>query len=243
MSEPLRVAVAAEGPTDVIVLEAVLESLLADVEFRLNPLQPEGSAAFGATACGDTGVGWGGVYGWSRQASDEGDGAVSGSSVFDSHDVLIVHVDADVARKTYVTAGIIDAPNDDLPCSRPCPPAHDTTNALRAVVLNWLGETSNPPNVVMCTPSMKMDAWVVSAVWPENPLVHRDDWECRADPESQLAALPKGRRIKKSKSGYREKHQQIKSGWRDVAQTLTEAERFGGELLSALSGRIRELTG
>ena len=55
MSEPLRVAVAAEGPTDFTVLEAILEAILT-VEFRLDPLQPERSAAFGPS--GRTGVGW-----------------------------------------------------------------------------------------------------------------------------------------------------------------------------------------
>ena len=236
VSDPIRVAVAAEGPTDVIVLQAVLETLLAGVEFRLNQLQPEGSAAFGATDYGDTGLGWGGVYRWSRQSSAEGDGAVSGSSVFDNHDLLVVHVDADVATKTYASARISDAPFDDLPCSRPCPPASETTDALRAVVLNWLGETSSPPKLVMCTPSMKMDAWVVSAVWPENPLVGGEDWECRADPDSQLTALPKSMRFEKSQRGYRGKHREIKAGWRGVADTLAEAGRFQQELLSALFG-------
>ena len=34
MSEPLRFAVAAEGPTDAIVLEAILKALLPDVVRR-----------------------------------------------------------------------------------------------------------------------------------------------------------------------------------------------------------------
>ena len=205
------------------------------VEFRLDPLQPERSAAFGPKEHESTGVGWGGVYRWIRQAREEGGGAVSGSSVFDRHDVLIVHVDADVATKTYASTGIKDAPRD-LPCGRPCPPASDTTNALRTVVLNWLGETSIPPNLVMCMPSMKMDAWVIAAVSPENPVVQKADWECRADPLSQLAALPKRQRFEKSQSGYLGKYDEIMAGWRGVAETLTEAARFQEDFLSGLSG-------
>ena len=234
MSESLRVAVAAEGPTDFTVLEAILDAILT-VEFRLDPLQPERSAAFGAKEHGSTGVGWGGVYRWIHQAREEGGGAVSGSSVFDRHDVLIVHVDADVATKTYASASIKDAPRDDLPCEMPCPPASDTTNALRSVVLNWLGETSSPPNLVMCTPSMKMDAWVIAAVSPDNPMVRREDWECRADPDSQLKALRKGQRFEKSQSGYLGKYDEIKGGWRGVAETLTEAARFQEDFLGVVS--------
>ena len=47
MSDPLRIAAAVEGPTDVIVLEAILCALLPGVEFEFQTLQPEGSAAFG----------------------------------------------------------------------------------------------------------------------------------------------------------------------------------------------------
>ena len=67
MSEPLRVAAAVEGPTDAIVLRAVIDHLLENTEFEFQTLQPEGSAAFGSAPFGRTGVGWGGVYRWARQ--------------------------------------------------------------------------------------------------------------------------------------------------------------------------------
>ena len=92
MSEPLRFAVTVEGPTDAIVLEAILTALLPDDEFVFQTLQPEGSAAFGSAHFGSTGTGWAGVYRWSRQAVSEGGGSVSESSALSNHDVLIVHV-------------------------------------------------------------------------------------------------------------------------------------------------------
>ena len=45
MSEVLRVAVVAEGPTDRIVLEAAIAHLLGDRPFVLRQLQPEESVA------------------------------------------------------------------------------------------------------------------------------------------------------------------------------------------------------
>ena len=62
MSEPLRFAVTVEGPTDAIVLEAILKALLPDGEFVFQTSQPEGSAAFGSAPFGRTGAGWAGVY-------------------------------------------------------------------------------------------------------------------------------------------------------------------------------------
>ena len=88
MSEPLRFAVTVEGPTDAIVLEAILTALLPDDEFVFQRLQPEGSAAFGSAHFGSTGTGWAGVYRWSRQAVSEGGGSVSESSALANHDVL-----------------------------------------------------------------------------------------------------------------------------------------------------------
>ena len=58
MSEPLRIAAAVEGPTDAIVLEAILKALLQGEEFEFQTLQPEGSDAFDSAPPSSTGVGW-----------------------------------------------------------------------------------------------------------------------------------------------------------------------------------------
>ena len=229
MSDLLRIAAAVEGPTDEIVLRAVLRALLPDRDFEFHTLQPEGSAAFGSM-----GAGWVGVYRWSRQAVSEGGGSVSGSSALSNHDLLIVHVDADVAGKTYADGNIRDAPCEDLPCERPCPPPDETTNALRAVVLNWLGEQERPPRVVLCTPSKSIEAWMLAAICPENPVVRRDDWECRPNPEGQLATLPGDQRFRKRPEDYRGKQGEIEKAWPQISARLTEAARFEAEFLAAV---------
>ena len=234
MSEPLRIAAAVEGPTDAIALQAILGALLPDRDFELQTLQPEGSAAFDPAPRNGTGVGWVGVYRWSRQSAHEGGGSVSGCSALTHHDVLIVHVDADVAGKTYASGNIRDAPYEDLPCEEPCPPPHETTDALRAVVLNWLGEHGCPPRIVLCTPSKSMEAWVLAAVWPEDRVIQRDDWECRPDPESQFAALPKHQRFGKHREDYRRRQGEIMEAWPQVSARLEEAERFEAEFLAAI---------
>ena len=190
MSEPLRVAVVVEGPTDSIVLKAIVRSLLDGADFEFQTLQPEGSAAFEANF-GAHGPGWGGVYRWSRQAAEEGGGSLSGSSALSQWDLLIIHLDADVADKTYSSARIQSPPHHDLPCVKSCPPPHETTDALRTVLLRWLGEQTCPPQTILCTPSKTMDAWVLTAIFPGNATFQQRNWECHTDPEGQINALPK----------------------------------------------------
>ena len=234
MSEPPRIAFAVEGPTDAIVLRAIIAALLPDTDFVPQTLQPESSSAFDTLASGGTVAGWVGVYRWCRQSASEGGGSLSGSSVISSHDVLIVQVDADVAGTSYFSGNIQDAPCNDLPCEKPCPPPSSTTDALRKVVLNWLGESKCPPEVVFCTPSKEMEAWVVAALWPDNALVQRNDWECRSNPEGQLSTVPKGQRIRKRPEDYERKQKEIEKAWPCVAARLTEAARFEREFLGAI---------
>ena len=235
MSEPLRVAIAVEGPTDAIVLESILKALLPDTEVVLDRLQPEESLAFDPQSSRLTVGGWVKLYRWCRQSALEGGGSVSGSSVLLHHDVLIVQVDADLATKSYSSGSIRDAPRQDLPCDQPCPPPGRTTDALRNVVLNWLGESDTPPRVVLSTPSMNVEAWVVAAVWPDNNLVQQDDWECRSNPGGQLRRLPIARRFRKREEDYRQKQQEIQFGWPDVSSKLTEARRFTEGFLAAVT--------
>ena len=235
MSDLLRIAVAAEGPTDSLVLEAILLALLPDVEFEFQTLQPEGSLAFQPNPFVDTGAGWAGVYRWTRQAAVEGGGSITSCSVLSHHDLLIVHLDADVAHKTYQSAHISDSPFRDLPCDRPCPPANATTDALRAVLLGWLGEDTCPERVVLCTPSKSIETWVLAAIRPENPVVSRDDWECNPNPAGQLQALPKAIRFRKNVTDYSKQQDAITREWKAVSERLSEAARFEADILSSVT--------
>ena len=234
MSSPMRVAAAVEGPTDAIALEAILSAVFPETDLEFQTLQPEGSLAFGSKLFADTGYGWAGVYRWISQAVEEGSGSISGCSVFDYHDALVVQVDADVAHKTYGSANITDAPCNDLPCDQACPPASATTNALQAVILKWLGESACPEKIVLCTPSKSIDSWVLAAVCPDNRVVQGDDWECNLEPTGQLGTLPKAVRFGKNVGDYRDRQGKVAENWHAVAARLSEAARFEAELKSSL---------
>ncbi|MXY06292.1 MAG: hypothetical protein F4171_02115 [Gammaproteobacteria bacterium] len=234
MSEHIKVAVAVEGPTDAVVIEAIIDAVLEGSDFEMQVLQPETSTVFGPAVGSERGLGWPGVFRWCRQAFMEGGGHASSSTAFAKHDVVMVHVDADVAGKTYSSAHILDPPRNDLPCERRCPPASATTSELRDVVLNWLGEKNCPQKLVLCMPSKTMDAWVVAALWPDNRVVARGNWECHDDPGAQFSALPKASRLSKRKPDYERRKNDIGNGWPIVASKLTEARRFKEEFLAAV---------
>lgn len=235
MSKLWRIAVVVEGPTDSIVLEAIVRSLLAGAEFELQTLQPEGSVAFGPH-----GPGWGGVYRWSDQVTKKLGGLRSDSSVLDQWDLLIIHLDADVAGNTYASAKIKSPPRNDLPCEKPCPLPHDTTNALRTVLLGWLDEQTCPPRTILCTPSKTMDAWTLTAILPEEATFQQKAWKCRPNPEKQLNALPQEKRFSKRKRDYLERSEEISQAWPRVSTTLTEAKQFEEDFLHAIHGRHKQ---
>jgi len=226
MSEPLYIALVAEGPTDRIVIESVIKAVLNDRTFVLKLLQPEDSLSFGAL-----GGGWSGVYHWCKQSAKRGSGLISKDFFFDYYDILILHLDADVASKKYVNGNITQEASDlSLPCEADCPPPCATTDALRQVLLSWCGETVTPGKVVICTPSKSIEAWVVKALFPGDMAV-RQGIECYRDPESRLGQQNKNVRIKKCQSDYQRKAEDIMNAWPRI-RTLSEAARFAGELLA-----------
>src|SRR5580658_10598329 len=162
MSNTLRIALIGEGVTDYVVLSAAMESMLSGRSFDLKLLQPEGSLAFtGAGDAGPLGGGWKGVYKWCIQSAVRGSGHVSDDPVFVSYDLMVVHLDADVAGEDPANDATDPIPElaGRLPCEQPCPPASATTGALRAVMSSWLGEAETPPRTVLCTPSKSTEAW------------------------------------------------------------------------------------
>ena len=235
MSEPLRIAVVAEGPTDGIVIEAALRAIVTDQSFVLTQLQPEGSVAFG-----QTGGGWGGVYRWCKQSIRRGNGRLANDRlVLDEFDVLVIHVDADVAGQKYADSAITpDRGDRELPCEYNCPPPAATTDALRAVLLSWCAERQSPAKVVLCVPSKTTETWVVASLFPgDTAVLGATPFECFADPESRLGLQPKKKRIRKAQSDYRDRTAAIQHEWPRIAvpSELGEAYRFQHEILAVLA--------
>lgn len=225
MSEqPVRVALVAEGPTDRIIIECALSSMLAGRSFILIQLHPEESLAFGPT-----GTGWVGVYNWCRQAVARASG-LGNDFLYHNYDILILHLDADVAGHRY-DQGSIEEEVQDIPCVQDCPPASATTNVLRPVLLRWAGETSLPPRTVICMPSKSTEAWVVAALFPEDSAVQRGI-ECHANPVGRLGQQPANRRIQKRQGDYRNHAQAMTDAWPRLSGSLTEAQRFQTEFMA-----------
>lgn len=235
MSSVLRIALVAEGKTDRSVVEAAVAALLNDRPFDLKLLQPEdpaSTAPFGSPRPG----GWSGVYRWCRESVGRA-GRLGADIVLTTYDVVILHLDADVADSSYKKASICDAPDpSNLPCVRPCPPPNATTDALRTALLCWAGERDIPKRVVLCTPSKATETWVLTALYPDDPIVNGANFECREELDKLLQAKPESERLvssgKKLWERYEQRKDVIHSAWGRVRRLCTEAERFSCDFLA-----------
>ncbi len=236
MSDPLRIGFVVEGPTDRVLLEAIVSRLLDGREYVPEQLSPELSETFAPLSGG----GWTSVYRWCRQAASQAGDALHGNPLLRRFDMLIVHADADVAGRSYRDdQRIADAPRD-LPCERPCPPASDTTHELREVMQGWMGALSSQSNLVLCTPSKSIETWILVALYPENPIARDPHVECRPNPDAQLQNAPlAGRMIrggKKDRRMYRQRAREVAAAWDVVTQRCPEAARFSVEVRITLAG-------
>ena len=231
MSNPVRVAFVMEGPTDYVVLRAAVRALLAGRDFEPTSIWPELDENLRPKTEG----GWGGVYKWCRQVLDQAGGASSENPVFAMNDMIIIQVDADMARMKYQDYGIKDAPNDELlrgTCEKKCPPPSATTDSVRKVVLGWLGEVTVPPHAVLCTPSKNLETWVLIGLFPDNAQAIKPNPECRWGFEVQLRkyGLMKGK--KKLIDAYEAMEKNLEVAWPEVRQKCSEAERFATDFLA-----------
>ncbi len=124
-----RVNLVCEGPTDLDVLRAVLDAHLNGEDYQLTMLQPEGSL-YGGDA-GPHGGGWKGVRSWCLEVAAQG-GLRAIHALADDVDLLVIHVDGDIAGEP------------ELDLAQPCPPPEDTVHAVEHMVLSWLGRWIPP---------------------------------------------------------------------------------------------------
>lgn len=223
----LRVALVAEGPTDSIVIEAALKALLPR-PFILTLLQPEPTRP-------KLGTGWGGVLRWCSDFATRGHACFEDDPILLGFDLFIIHVDADVAEKSYadVSSEFVDVAGQrgwpTLPNILLCPPSTGSADAMRACLIAWAGLQAVGPKTVLCVPSKAIEAWLTAATFDNgHPLLN--GLECNLNVEAQLAALPKADRIKKSGRDYRAHEKTFTSAWAVVRQRCMQAERFSTEV-------------
>jgi hypothetical protein len=116
MSKPIRIAFVVEGATDYIVLRAAIRSLLNGRDFVPTNIWPELDQTFRPKTEG----GWGAVYKWCRQIVEQAGGPARENPLFllNNIDMVVIQMDADVARMKYKNYGIKNPPKDDLPCEK-----------------------------------------------------------------------------------------------------------------------------
>ena len=237
MSRTAKIALVAEGITDYVVLREAIEQMLQGRSFDLKLLQPEESVAFtGAGNAGSLGGGWRGVYKWCQQIAQRGGGQLRGDPLlFLGYDLLILHLDADVAAENPARDRFRPIPElaSVLPCEQPCPPPAATTNHLRQVLLSWAGETNTPPRTILCTPSKSTEAWVMGIFFPADRQMKQRGWECHPNPEGRLGQQPIDVRFTKSYDTYDQRKTEIQAGWPVIAANLSEAGRFRDDFVAA----------
>jgi hypothetical protein len=218
MSDTIAIRVVCEGPTDMVVIRSVVAAL--GIDAVITQIQPEDNS----NLLGDFGGGWKGVRAWCQDAVTQGGLQVTLANA----QALIVHVDADIAY------------DKELACAQPCPPAQDTANAVRSMVLEWLGVTSPPQGVVLCVPAMATEAWAFCALFPMAK--EASAIECRREPAALLVpkkpklVAKKGKRYVKDPLAYEEVLEAFIAGWKGpIPQLCGEGARFLNELHTAIT--------
>ncbi|MEY4562659.1 MAG: hypothetical protein RLZZ618_1936 [Pseudomonadota bacterium] len=224
-----RIALVAEGPTDYVLIDAALRAVLP-VAFTLTLLQPERTLP-------DATNGWAGVLKWCHAAGRRHAGPLNADPTLGLFDMLIVHLDADVALKTYADCGqdveglALDFHWPPLPCNQACPPASATCSELQTVLTGWLGLATPGPRTVWCLPSQSTGTWLAAALLgPDHTLCQNA--ECNPSVEARLAQLPKKQRVSKSVREYRLHANAIVQNWDQVKAICPQALAFEQAVLA-----------
>lgn len=217
-----RIALVAEGPTDTVVIEAGLKAMLKR-PFVLNVLQPERTNPRAVN-------GWCGVYKWCEAFRAGGAASLEADPKLSQFDMVIVHLDADVAEKNYADCGALTgaiAPIGvlSLPCAQPCPPSVNTVAALEAVLLSWLGIAVVGNKTVLCIPSKALESWLTASIRPTGDAL-LNNLECRNDLSAKLEQLPKKEKIRKGVRAYECVGDEVTRHWALVCALCTQAASF-----------------
>lgn len=229
----LRIGLVAEGPTDYEILHAALRAILSR-PFVMTRLQPEATRP-------EMGTGWCGVLKWCHASRLRHPGPLEADPTLTDFDLIVLHLDADVAGKQYADCGSVvetmsqEWSRETLPCTEPCPPAAATCARLEVALDGWLGQLGPGDRTVYCIPAQASDAWLAAVAVPAAHALLSGDLECAIGLETALKQLPKPQRIKKTVHDYRRHAPRLTDQWSLVKQRCAQAAAFERLVLSAVN--------
>lgn len=246
----LKIGFIQEGVTDLLVLECLIKKLLSPRTIISSYIQEPFSRAL-QTKNTNTVGGWSGVYKCITENKKCGNGKFRGSPLLKQFDLLIIQIDVDVASKTYESARLtkekhhVDLPSQENHCTLKnqrkdqcignCTVHSHAADSLRNVVLSWMNEDDVPPMVVFCTPSRNTEAWVYTALFPDDPLVVSGKIECIERLDTDMRIKPLESRIRKNRKDYSRKVcPAIENNLNHVLKICSEAKRFSQDLKNAV---------
>lgn len=242
----LRIAIVAEGRTDQVVLTAALRAICPE-EPIIRRLLPERLGRFETTSADSAAneQGWCGVLQWClRNRRIEG-GAVEDNPALrvKPFDLLVLHLDADVAEAKYSyckkeiaeqAARLEQLPAVD-PSPAPCPPVGQIVHAVKRVLYSWLSPSIPGLRTIVCIPSKDIESWVAAALPKECNIGIDGDIECDPNVFSRLQLLPKGLRIRRKREGeYKKQSQRITESWPKVREKCSQAHAFERDVRGAM---------
>lgn len=228
----MRIATVTEGPTDRLVLKAIIDKLIPGPHIYLD-LQP-------SDPLGPSGSGWKGVRQWCRdRLKPDQDSLDELMSLFD---LLVIHLDGEVAGEHDLQEGI----EPPLAVPNPlCPPASIGAGFLQDVCVAWLNRRDElPPKIVFAIPSEGMETWVFAALHPGDPLVAEPTFECqhvgfkRPDMKLTLKKYDKvlardaDGKVKKNRREYAMLAKAVAEKWSAVCLLCAQAEAFSEEAMA-----------
>lgn len=227
MSEVIRISLVCEGPTDEVIFRIAMEKVLqrnkVNRSFIITRVQPP------VDLISDNGNGWNGVRKWCKGYAAEG--GLTASSVLEFCDLLVIHIDADVADEAEIS------------CAEPCPPAMKTIKALQATLLDWCGETLRPNKTVFWIPSKNTEAWLWVALYG-GTIGNKEFQECVCKPDRYMSGkryIVNGRnklfieRGTKKQAVYKAAAAEIARGWDNVIKFCPEAHSYLYKQISNVS--------
>lgn len=220
MSDLPRVSYVVEGPTDYLVLDAIVGKFLK-CDYVSTRIQPPLSEY--ADDQGPLGGGWRGVLSWcAKQGSLAG--GLSQGGVLANCDYLVVHVDADIARESdLLRFQLLDPDSPSNTCSN-----------IRVHLASLLSQPL-PQQVVLCAPAQATEAWVFVALYT-NDLPRYQPIEDRADVARLLIGRPgklvrdKDGAARKQPRQYENSLSRITANWAKIVANCEEARHFDGRL-------------